>query len=1713
MSDSPVPAATPDKGRHYDFIASAIDDNFKTATVARVEALAATPLNAQAWYTNAPTAYLEKLRVANIKAWGSQNEVDRLLARIDLTAFATPLLQARLKERYGIELTSDTDSDSDIERTWLHLYMPKSSPWYAFNLSDGVTARQVSLLQAALHNFASKEKVADDSDFISKPDKIGNFDVLPIRQTMSIRQFQALCRELDIGAQYKKHLESYLLPDEPVAKAVLQHKVTQSQKDALAVAAHIALLTHDIEYDAYKTLLALAEGQTRLMLNGRRQQCCDLSMLGTRLTGILLLIPAVRDSRGINRLIAYLPNDPDHPLKEYPSPQAFQAELARQLRENKVSAVTRQSYQQYFSQFVDQQQRGHFFAELEQRLFIVRYHQKEYPDDSRPAWRKDDVAKPQLRLQHVPLAPDYWTHAYQKKLDKILNDARELAVSTADADSKARWAWWDNFKKIVSDIFNAALLIATPFVPGLGELMMVYTAYQLTTDVIEGLVDLAQGLWQEMGEHIISVVTNVIQLAAFGAGSQIGDAFKLKLSPLVEGMKPVKLPNGKPALWHPDLAPYEQTKLMLPAASKPDGHGLHQMGRETLLPLEGKLYSVEKASTQPTSKTHRIKHPSRPNAYRPKIEHNEHGAWLHEAESPHDWADQTLMQRLGHNVERFTPTELEQIRISSGTATDALRQMHDQNSPPPPLLADTIKRFGTYDDVQRSSTHIRDGQPLAPDAVWFEPITTGLPGWPRERALRVYEHADLRGHSRQYGNPAATEANTLNISHAELNNGELPERLAGFLDDAECKALLGRDVAAAQRPQALRDLLAEAVLARRGEVAERLYQAGERSNKADIRVVQQTFPQMPLTLAEKLLTQASPAEVQRIVDDNRLPLRIKAQARELNFEASTARAYEGFYRDDSVVPDTERLALNALKVHTDTFADLRIEVRDGVHDGPLRCSAGADDATLVRRLVRNEHGQYEVLDGNNRALHEPSDFYQATLDALPEGKRTALGEKGADAGRFKSWIMETTAAPSERRTLLAEPPIRRVATVETETLVRGWPTFFGELTPEQRIKKLYPKMNERQVETFIKVLKRNGGHEEAIQRLENDRKSLKDILQRWRDSYRQDTDSYGETIPGPPGEYLHNGGRYLEERLLQCFERQSEIFGERRNHPEQGYALDLSADFSGPDLEKWWRALRQQPGIDLHLARIRALNLDNANFSKAADGLLSSFPHLNQLSARQCGLTQVIPAIGKMRQLRELDLADNKISLTSPSDEPFSELTQLQTLNLNGNPLRHPPDIGRMDRLNELSLANTDIQTWPQGLFKVGDMDTPRLRSFMLDMRQAPIDTLPQVTPGSDQAFILSRARFDPGRLAPLDRIRYGDYRESTGLTAQQVISPAAGNELSYWRDLPKDHGFSPSAQLAKYREESWHDVWAEPGSEGFFAVIAYQKKNGFYQNAASRPYLTRRVWEMIDAVAVDSRLRAKLFSEITSPQDINNAGAQLFNAMGIDVLVAKAYAESPSVEVLDDTLVRLAHGAARLDRMSDLANEEVSRQAQRTRLDPTQPPPHEMNVHIAFETGLAERLELPWHAESIPFQPASGVSQKTIDAAYDAIIKREAGDGLVNGMIDLYGDAFWERHLRNTHPDRYATNDMHAANKISLLNELRQAQAQWVDESDLSRLNPLARRIMLLADQLQLAHVEVFSGEKMSQARYDRLVKDIGYARNDLSRQLTRQALSRAGL
>ena len=1705
MSDAPTLGQNMNKGRHYEFIKNTISDHFKGATAGRGRALAATRLKIERWYTQVPAAHHDKLKAANLKAWSAQNKVDRLFEKLDLHSFAAPLLQAELKKRYGVE--------HDVKTTYLRLYLPKDSPWYVIDLTEGVTARTVSMLDAALHNFAKSEKVDTGSDFITEPDHRGHFVVLPIKQKMTIGQFQALCRELDIGARYKAYLESCLLPGDPVAKAVLQQTVTESQKDALAVAAQLALMTRDIQYDAYKLIVALAKNEPLPLLNGKQMLCCDFSMMGTRMTGIVLLLPVIRDDQGIQRLIAYVPHDPDHPLKEYESTDAFMTELARQLRENNVGASSRQNYRQFFSQFVDQQQRGHFFANLARGLTTIQWHEKGDRTDQRPVWREEPV--PHLRLQFLslPVPRDYWTYAYQQKLNKVLNDSREIAVSTADADTKARWAWWDNFKNVVSDLFNVALLIATPFVPGLGELMMAYTAYQLTNDVIEGIVDLAEGLAVEAAEHVISVVTDAIQLAAFGAGAEIGNAFRLKLSPRVEGMKPVTLPNSKQSLWHSDLTPYEQTNLNLPTDSKPDALGLHRHLNQDILPLEGKLYAVE-ASNGPSS-THRINHPSRPNAYSPKLEHNCNGAWVHEGENPLDWKGETLMRRLGHSVERFTPTEREQIRISSGTDEGELRRMHAEHASPPPLLVDAIKRFGAFDDVQIASANIRAGRPLDPSSVWFEPLLTGLPGWPAERALKVYERSDLSGHSRTHENASATDANTLSIGLPELLSGRLSERVSVFLNDTEINALLGREVPRAERAQAVRDRLADAVDQRQGEMSKRAYQAGERSNRAQTRVLKQTFPDMPLTLAEKVMAEAKPAELQRIADESHLPLRIKTLAREVNFEASTARAYDGFYHDEMMVPNTEMLALRTLVIHTDRLNDLRIEVRDGVFDGPLHCSVGPDDASMVRLLIRDQQGRYEVLDGDNQQLHKAGDFYEAILNALPDDKRAALGYQRGQGRLLKLWIMEISAPSGKRRTLLAEPPIRAVATTETVNLVRGPFWFLGEKTPEQRIKELHPQLSDQQVTRFLQALRAKGDPDQAIDRIRDDLKQLRSTLQAWRDNQPIEIDSSGEPIAGINRDFLQNGGRHIEERLLECFERKSEAFGERSILPHGGYTLDLSSEIRGPDLERWWQQVRKLADIRKYLDQITVLNLDKARFSVDRNGLLNDFPNLHQLSARNTGLTTVPSDIGKLGQLTTLDLADNRISLSANSLEQLSNLNHLETLRLDGNPLRQPPNVGGMRDLKVLGLANTGIEDWPQGLFSDTSGERKRPRGFALDMRQCPIKTVPEVAPGSDQAFILARARFGTQRLSDADRIRFGNYRESVGFARQQAYSGAVEDELSHWKPSSTAPSvFDLSEGYKVHREESWHDVMAEPGSTDFFRVISKQRDSQDYRDVGARKQLTKRVWQMIDAMALDSGMREELFKQASQPETCADAGSQLFNNMGLKVLVSQAYTESASATVLDERLVRLARSAARLEKVGDVARAEISSQQQKFLINPAiNTAPDDVEVHLAFETGLAKRLELPWQSEGMLFEPRSGVDRVKIETAYDTIIEREKGDGLVNGMVDSFENPFWEQHLRKTYPEQFESNDQLFEEKQGQLEELREVQNKWANNQDRTQTTRLQKKLEALARVLNVPEKEVFSGEEMSTSFYNRLVRDMGYARNELARDLTRAAMERAGM
>jgi hypothetical protein len=441
----------------------------------------------------------------------------------------------------------------------------------------------------------------------------------------------------------------------------------------------------------------------------------------------------------------------------------------------------------------------------------------------------------------------------------------------------------------------------------------------------------------------------------------------------------------------------------------------------------------------------------------------------------------------------------------------------------------------------------------------------------------------------------------------------------------------------------------------------------------------------------------------------------------------------------------------------------------------------------------------------------------------------------------------------------------------------------------------------------------------------------------------------------------------------------------------------------------------------------------------------------------------------------------------------------METLRLDENPkLGLLPNVERMPKLMILSLSNTGVTHWPEGLFK-----KRRPRGFLLDLMENPLTELPAVTPGSEDARIVARTRLFTKQLSDANRFAYEEYRKSVGLSPRHIYRSAAEHAIDAWPMSDDSRWWSRVvAGLGTFKEEAWHDLMGEPGSKDFFALIEKLKQTADYRaGGALRDHLSGRVWRMIEAMDLDTELRTELFEMTSAPTTCADAGAQLFNNMGIKVLTAEAYALSASAEILESRLVTLAKGAARLARVDDIAGADVRSRAGN---------PDEVEVYLAYETGLAHRLGLPWQSNTMLFETTAGVSAKNLDTAFDTVISMEAGDGLVNEMIE---QPFWEKYLREAYPDAYHRNARIYRGKPELLDQLRDAQRAWAHSARWSELHraPLRRQLQDLADQLPVPHNVVFTGAEMTDAVYERLLNEIGYDEKALSRRLTREALQKA--
>lgn len=1333
---------------HFLHLHHATPDWLASASASRRDALRRKAPHPEPGLATSPRQHHVDLGALNAQHWTAQNQVDRLLADLkDVDAFAAPLLTAAIKDQFGLTL--------DVNNTFVRLYIPVTNPWFGFS-TGAKRVWSLSLLDAARHNFESQETEADafepDSCFITRPDEREQFKTLPdITRTLSIPDFIKLCRTLDLGAQYQQHLQHHLGVSRPDVAATLRLHVETSQKAALKSALLYARMNNDIQEDLFRLIGGLIDGLQGMRLDGETLCSNSLSLLSSKLHGIIVFAPDLNTSKHISRVVAYVPNDPEHPIKEYASSAVFAAELTRQLRQS--------DYQHFFSRFIAHNERGRFFSTLKARLLQIQYYPHER-GDPKPAWREVAVENPNLQFRVEIIHALLWQQQFEDALNKILNDGKDLAVPTAWVDQKARWAFWDSLTNIASTLLTVAALVATPFVPFLGELMLGYMAYQFLNETFEGIIEWAQGQRSEAFLHLMDAVESVVQLGTFAAGGMLLAGEFRNLLPqqvlrFIDRFKPVITPSGKTLYWKADLAPYEQT--ITPAkGSLPDQYGLHQSPGKRLLPLDGKVFAVR---PEPGSSGFRIDHPTHADAYLPALDHFHSGTWQTELDRPLTWPTDKLLRRIGHTVDSLSPAELEQALTSSGCHEGVLRKFHAEREPLPPLLEDTLKRFNIDKAIRTFIDQMR-----SPDATEFsqaEPITqlqllTEHCPWPEDKSLRLL---NAQGET-------VWESNRQDLPSIELNeplagSGDLLSNLLSKLDESELKTLLNEEpgrppISSTARAHTLRKTLANIATERRTLLFDARYRALEHSTDAASQKLIDATPGLPTSVAREILRTVTGEERQPLQQSS-VPKRLVQLSRWAMEDVRTSRAFEGLYLDSSKPLDTDRLALHSLEGLPGWPKNLRIEVHEYGAHGTLRDSIGPADAVPRKTLVLLEDGRYQAYDEHDQPLSAAFDFYNAVLQALPDNARDALDINIGAGTKLKQAVREHALARDDLKKILALHRELKPAYDPHIMRLPGGSEGYRQFNPyvpvlEQQAMALNPSFTPAQLQAFMqRLMTYPAGPRLELTRLTAELAQLRLDLDAWTTQTPRLHPLTGTRFDAAAFSEAKNDRLAFKDALQRCWIERTTLDNES---PEAQLPLHFAQPIIG-----------ELPQLTADFSHVTHLSLEGSRAVLGTDRFLRNFTGLKHLQIRSCNLGSVPQAIGLMPNLNQLVLAECGITLDDAAVATLGGLTSLSALDLYGNPLGRAPDITGMTGLTYIDLADTGITDLPNGL-----LNHPKLHNGVFSDNQ--ISEIPEgffhypqeITSGFDFSH-------NPVSSVTRDRIRalFHQYGETLDVLCEEV--------------------------------------------------------------------------------------------------------------------------------------------------------------------------------------------------------------------------------------------------------------------------------------------------------------------------------------------------------
>ena len=1636
---SPASELAPDLpilGIHHDLIKEAVHEPIRQAPHQIISRLPHHQLELPLWFTDATDAQRDALKEIHALNNLSLAAVNNYLNDIrSVNEFAAPLLSAALHARFGIAC--------DVE----HNIITQTSLNF-FTQEVESTATQ-TLLQAALHNFddsqAQPAGMPRGSHLWSH--QSGGYDQ-PAPRLIEIEpvDFARLCRDLDIGGQYQTHLNGIFIPVDTAAKHQLLYTFERHERHTLMLQSQIALMKGDISASTHTLLLAYCRGEENLLFNGFPLTCNALHMDD-------ILFPSMILSHGSalerdRRCILYIPGDPVSCIKEYDSIRLASSDWMRKMQDP--------TYRQFFIHLVPQRQKLQLTKRLNARFV--------------------DKNNDPLEMTPNPIQDNLFRYLFEQKKFQIINDARFLAVPTAEINRLSLLKRIEHYFDVSLNVLNVAAL----FFPGLGEIMTVVFAAQIMTDIYHGIEAWEQGDQALAWSYTRSVLINVAFIAAAGKlAKEFTAPPAIEKSPLVEELEILERPEGKRQLWKPYLAPFEHD-VPPEAADKADERGLYRHQGKQYLQLEGKHYRVHHEAHH----AYRVLHPTRPNAYAPLITSNGQGAWTHEFEEIEAWETSTFVRRLDASLQDLSDGQALNFLNASGTDESVLRQAFVDQQPPPALLGDCVQRYNARAKLKAFVTKMRAGDVTADPLMQIQ-VLAHADLWPSTKILRCVDSAGKT--LIEYGPVKAGHVSVVQVLDSQVRRGELFKTVLMSLDTAQIRQWIGTDPLTGtfvsdidEQVRLLSAKVADHAEVLQEDLLRAQYDQSQASDDPLIKTLTHASPGLPVSAASEMIGAATTSEIEQLTQ-GRIPLRLKEESTIFEQENRLMRAYEGYYFDDALSLDSQKLILHSLADMPGWPQDVRLEVHDSVLSGPLIDEIGAPDAT-VRKVLVKQGNRYETYNGQDQMLHPLDDVYASVLHALPDAQRAALGFPATNQGQMLKQALKQRPPLSRAtlRRLLGMPPEQphahsplRLAKGragyprrDTEGLRCARAPFACISTHPRRIRhlksKLYPAHSTEEVQGFIGVdslFSREGLS--RLEALNKEFKGLKMSLEEWQREPLEFV-QFSEHHIRPV--HLRDKNIFAQ-RLIKCWQRIPEP-----DVPIPGSRLNISSVQLG-----------RLPTLDADFSHVTSLEANHLFLGSHFETFLKRFPKLRTLSMESANLRELPSTVFNLQELTELKLHMNKLTLTQASASKLASLKNLRVLDLSHNKLNLAPDFSQMTELRSLNLSQNRLTQWPAG---VGNL--PHLTH--LDLRANRLVTVPDAYFQLPASRLSSTSLHDnPLELRTLEAVN--ELRTRLGLALEsRTHVPDAPHPGGLWLSQEL-----PAAELSLKRD-LWEALSAEPHAENFFKVIRDLVASADFEH--DRALLTDRVWRVLETAAEDSEYRATVFAHAIENETCVDRVATIFSRFGYRVLLREALlAEGAEREL---KLLKLMKSEVRLIELNDIAETQIALQqeAYDTALregvmpmsDVSRLKPDPLQVKLIYQVDLAKRLELLWQPAHMKFRISAKITPVQIEEAYHIILNKEATPGFM--AKQLLAQEPWRNHIESAYKGNIKTTNALFDQRYLDLETLRETHTLWVaavEAGDQAEVSSLESELNALSQTLVIDESKVFTQTTAFEDLYSR--------------------------